>query len=102
MTEPLGSPKLDDPTAQLEKAVNTAFDRLENIVVDVMPQVANRPFDSQKIPRKQQLLEYDSIPRGEARVQAHGQRLAENISQEGAQRGLQMFIEYVEDMERGS
>lgn len=97
--EDLGSPKLDDPTAQLETAVNTAFDRLEGIVENVMPEIVNRPFGSQKIPREQLLLEYNSTVKGN--VQGNNQMLGQFVAQEGEQRGLQLFIEFVEDMERG-
>jgi hypothetical protein len=96
--EPLGSPKLDDPTAQLEKAVNTAYDRLEGIVEKVIPEVVNRPFGSQKVPKEQLLLEYNAAVRGNA--QGYTQKLKEFAAQEGEQRGLQLFIEYVEEMER--
>lgn len=94
--EPLGSPKLDDPTAQLEKAVNTAYDRLEAIVVNVLPEVANRPFGSQKVPREQLLMEYNAAVKGN--TQGYARKLKEFVDQEGEQRGLEIFIGYVEDM----
>ncbi len=96
-----GSPKLDDPTSGLERAINTSFDRLKEIVEDVIPQVANRPLGSQDVPMEQRLLEYRSTPRGEARKQANDQRLAGYVAQEGDLRGLQLFIEDIEELERG-
>ena len=95
---PIGEPQLDDPTAQMETAVNTAFDRLEGIVENVMPEIVNRPFGSQKVPREQLVLEYNAMVRGN--VQGYGQKLKEFAAQEGEQRGLQLFIEYVEEMEK--
>ncbi len=97
--EHLGSPQLDDPTAQLEKAVNTAFDNLKGIVENVMPEVVNRPFGSQKIPREQLLMEYNAAVKGN--VQGYARKLKEFVDQEGEQRGLDVFIGYVEDLERG-
>lgn len=96
---PVGSPDLDDPTGELEKVVNVAFDRLEGIVENVIPEVVNRPFGSQKVPREQRLLEYNSTVRGN--VQGYQQKLQGYVAQEGELRGLQLFIEDIEDLEQG-
>lgn len=96
MPDEIGSPNLDDPTAQLEKAVNTAFDRLEGIVENVMPEVVNRPFGSQKVPREQLVMEYNAAVKGN--VQGYAAKLKEFVDQEGEQRGLEVFLGYVEDM----
>jgi hypothetical protein len=74
----LGSPKLDDPTSELEKAVN-------------------RPFGSQKVPTEQLKMEHDNgVAAGG--VQFYSQKLQEMVAQEGEQRGLEMFIDYTEAM----
>ena len=93
-----GSPKLKDPTSELERAINTSFDRLQTIVEDVIPQVVNRPLGSEKVPIEQLKLEYRAAVRGN--VQGYNQKLADFVGQEGDQRGLEMFISYVEAMEK--
>ncbi len=93
----VGSPNLDDPTSELETAVNTAFDRLQGIVENVIPEVVNRPFGSQKVPKEQLKAEHDSgVANGG--VQFYTQKLQEFVAQEGEQRGLEMFLGYVEAM----
>ncbi len=95
--EEIGSPKLDDPTSELEKAVNTSFDRLQSIVEDVIPQVVNRPFGSQKVPMEQMKMEHDAgVAAGG--VQFYNQKLQEMVAQEGELRGLEMFLDYTEAM----
>lgn len=93
-----GSPKLDDPTSDMEKAVNTAFDRLQNIVENVIPQVVNRPLGSERIPKEQLQLEYNATVRGNAG--GYAKKLGDFVSQEGDFRGMEMFINYVEAMEK--
>ncbi len=93
-----GSPNLKDPTGDLEKAINTSFDRLKDIVEDVIPQVVNRPLGSQKVPKEQLQLEYNAVVRGN--VQGYTQKLADFVGQEGELRGLEMFEDYVEEMEK--
>ncbi len=93
-----GSPKLSDPTSELERAINTSFDRLQTIVEDVIPQVVNRPLGSEKIPKEQLQLEYDTTVRGN--VQGYSKKLGDFVAQEGEFRGLQMFEDYVEAMEK--
>lgn len=98
--ETLGSPERDDPTARLEKLANGALERIERIAENVVPNIVNRPFDSQAVPRDQLLAEYRAavVPLG---VQGYGQKLEQFIQQEGESRGLQMFLDYTEDMEKG-
>ncbi len=93
-----GSPNLKDPTSELERAINTSFDRLKDIVEDVIPQVVNRPLGSQKVPEEQLKLEYNAVVRGN--VQGYTQKLADFAAQEGELRGLEMFLNYVEAMEK--
>lgn len=97
----IGSPGLDDATSQQEKVFNQALKQLRGIVETTIPELANRPFGSTKESREQRLLEYNSAPRGEARKLANDQRLEMYIAQEGAMRGWQLFIEDIQDLERG-
>ena len=94
---PVGEPNLDDPTSELEKAVNTSFDRLQGIVENVIPEIVNRPFGSTKEPIEQLKMEHDAgVAAGAA--QFYSQKLQEFVAQEGEQRGLELFITYTEAM----
>ncbi|KKL17507.1 hypothetical protein LCGC14_2484870 [marine sediment metagenome] len=93
----IGSPNLNDSTARLEKILNNALKRTEKMVEDIIPKVVNRPLGSEKMSPDDQLRDYLSIKDDTLMLT---DRLQQMMTQEGAERGREMWADWILDSEK--
>lgn len=96
MAETIGEPNLNDPTGRMEKILNRALDRHEQLIEKTLPRVVSRPIGSQRTSREAELSDYQQVKDD---VQGLAKRLKELMAQEGEDRGRMMFADWVSTME---
>jgi hypothetical protein len=71
---------------------------LEKIQDKVLPSVANRPLDSEPMSRQEMLTDYGTVQHDPTLL---NERLKEFQGQHGQVKGLDIWMSWVEDMEKG-
>lgn len=89
---------LDDATGKLERTLDSAVERIEAMRDKMIPRVVNRPLDSEKMSRQEMLQDY-GMARNDPVLLT--QRMQEFQTQHGKVKGLEVWMDWIEDSERG-
>ena len=87
-----------DPTARLERITRTVMNRLEKVQEKILPSVVNRPLDSTPMSRQEMLADYHMVSSDPVGL---NERLQEFQGQHGQAKGLEAWMDWVLDAERG-
>jgi len=82
----------------MERIAKNVMDKLEKVQEKVLPSVVNRPLDSTPMSRQEMVADYRMVANDPVGL---NERLQEFTAQHGQVKGIEAWMDWVEDAERG-